>query len=86
MAIELRSYIDGNWHAGARLVDDINPAHPSEVIAQVSMANSSVAVAAVEAASAAFADWRRTPAPARGEIFVRFPICLSSEPARWGET
>jgi len=29
MATELRSYIDGNWHDGARLVDDINPANPS---------------------------------------------------------
>src|SRR5438270_13937866 len=68
MATELRSYIDGNWHDGARLVDDINPANPSEAVAQVSMGNTSVAVAAVEAASAAFAGWRRTPAPARGEI------------------
>ena len=68
MATELRSYIDGNWHDGARLVDDINPANPSEAVAQVSMGNTSVAVAAVEAASAASAGWRRTPAPARGEI------------------
>src|SRR2546430_17088670 len=68
MATELRSYIDGNWHDGARLVDDINPANPSEAVAQVAMGNPSVAVAAVEAASAAFAGWRRTPAPARGEI------------------
>src|SRR5213082_2487415 len=68
MATELRSYIDGNWHDGARLVDDINPANPSEAVAQVSMGNTSVAVAAVEAASAAFASWHRTPAPARGEI------------------
>ncbi|TMC85471.1 MAG: aldehyde dehydrogenase family protein [Chloroflexi bacterium] len=68
MATELRSYIDGNWHEGARLVDDINPANPSEAVAQVSMGNTSVAVAAVEAASAAFVGWRRTPAPARGEI------------------
>src|SRR5450755_441603 len=68
MAIELRSYVGGNWHTGTRLVDDINPADPSEAVAHVSMGNSSVAVAAVEAASAAFADWRRTPAPARGDI------------------
>ncbi len=68
MAIELRSYVGGNWHTGARWVDDINPADPSEAVAHVSMGNSSVAVAAVEAASAAFTDWRRTLAPARGEI------------------
>src|SRR5438270_313491 len=68
MATELRSYIDGNWHDGARLVEDINPAKPSEAVAQVSMSNASLAVAAVEAASAASADWHRTPAPGRGEI------------------
>src|SRR2546421_12159620 len=67
MATELRSYIDGNWHDGARLVDDINPANPSEAVAGVSMGNTSAVVAAVEAASAAFAGWRRTPAPGRGE-------------------
>src|SRR5947199_2688201 len=68
MTTQLRSYVGGNWHDGARLAEDINPANPSEAVAQVSMSNASVAVAAVEAASAASADWRRTPAPARGEI------------------
>ena len=76
MTTELRSYVGGNWHDGARLVEDINPAKPSEAVAQVSMSNASLAVAAVEAASAATADWRRTPAPARGEILRLIPHCL----------
>jgi alpha-ketoglutaric semialdehyde dehydrogenase len=68
MTTELRSYIGGNWREGATLAKDINPSNPSEAVAQVSMGNASLAGAAVEAARAAAANWRRTPAPARGEI------------------
>jgi hypothetical protein len=53
MTTELRSYVGGNWRDGARLVEDINPANPSEAVAQVSMSNASLAVAAVEAAFSA---------------------------------
>lgn len=68
MTTELRSYISGSWRDGVRMVEDINPANPTEVVAEVSLGNASVAVAAVEAASAAALSWRSTPAPARGEI------------------
>lgn len=68
MTTELRSYINGSWRDGVRMVEDINPANPTEVVAEVSLGNASVAVAAVEAASAAALSWRSTPAPARGEI------------------
>jgi alpha-ketoglutaric semialdehyde dehydrogenase len=40
----------------------------SEVVAEVSMGDAALAVAAVEAADAAAASWRSTPAPTRGEI------------------
>src|ERR1017187_2809721 len=68
MTTELRSYINGSWRDGTRIVEDINPAHPAEVVAHVSMGNAALAVDAVEAASTAAVYWRRTPAPARGEI------------------
>lgn len=68
MAIELRSYVNGNWHDGVRLAEDVNPANPGEVVAQVSMGSTQLAVEAVEAARAASAGWRKTPAPLRGEI------------------
>jgi alpha-ketoglutaric semialdehyde dehydrogenase len=68
MATELRSYVGGNWRDGVRTVEDINPANPQEVVAEVSMGNASLAAAAVEAADAAASSWHSTPAPARGEI------------------
>src|SRR3989442_9433781 len=50
---------------------NINPANTSEVIGSNRQATRAEARAAVEAASAAFHDWRRTPAPARGKIVAR---------------
>lgn len=68
MTLELRSYIGSTWRDGVRLSDDLNPAHPSEVVARTSLAGAELAAEAVQAAHSAFAAWRATPAPARGEI------------------
>src|SRR3989442_4526049 len=50
---------------------NINPANTAEVIGTNRQATREEARAAVEAASAAFHDWRRTPAPARGKIVAK---------------
>ncbi|WP_376793628.1 aldehyde dehydrogenase family protein [Thermogemmatispora sp.] len=68
MTLELRSYIGGSWRDGVRQSDDLNPAHPSEVVARTSLAGAELAAEAVQAARSAFAAWRATPAPLRGEI------------------
>jgi acyl-CoA reductase-like NAD-dependent aldehyde dehydrogenase len=68
---ELRSYINGRWRDGVRLGEDRNPAHPREVVARVSLGDAGLAAEAVEAARAAFAGWRATPPPLRGEILRR---------------
>ncbi len=68
MSVNLRSYVGGAWKNGARTVPDINPADPSEIVASVHLADERVAAEAVQAARVAFAAWRATPAPARGEI------------------
>ncbi len=68
---ELRSYVGGSWEGGATVLDDLNPAHPSEVVAQVQAADARLAADAVAAARAAFPAWRDLPAPARGEILRR---------------
>ncbi|HEV8469234.1 MAG TPA: aldehyde dehydrogenase family protein [Candidatus Limnocylindria bacterium] len=67
----LRSYVDGAWRDGVRTAARTDPAHPSTVVAEVSLADSALATAAVLAARKAFASWRATPAPARGEILRR---------------
>jgi len=68
---ELRSYVGGAWTGDGTTVHDVNPARPSEVVAEVRAADAALARDAVAAARAAFAGWRDTPAPARGEILRR---------------
>ncbi|MEK7863109.1 MAG: aldehyde dehydrogenase family protein, partial [Chloroflexota bacterium] len=62
---------NGGWRDGVRTVARTDPAHPSTVVAEVSLAGRDVAGAAVDAARAAFPAWRATPAPSRGEILRR---------------
>jgi alpha-ketoglutaric semialdehyde dehydrogenase len=72
MAIpELQSYIGGTWRAGSATFQDLNPAHPEEVVAEVRMGDEAMAREAVEAARQAFRGWQALPAPARGEILRR---------------
>ena len=68
VATELRSFIGGDWRDGVRVVEDISPADPAEVVARVSLGDAAQAVGAVEAARDAFPAWRGLPAPARGDI------------------
>jgi aldehyde dehydrogenase (NAD+) len=77
-AAELRSYIGGDWRAGVRMVDDVSPADPGEVVARVSLGDAAQATRAVEAARAAFPAWRAMPAPARGDILRKTADVLES--------
>ncbi|HEY1295582.1 MAG TPA: aldehyde dehydrogenase family protein, partial [Chloroflexota bacterium] len=65
---ELRSFIGGHFRDEGRRSQDVNPARPSEAVADVLQANQALATEAVEAAATAFPSWRATPAPARGDI------------------
>src|SRR2546425_10029600 len=68
-----RNFIGGKWieSASSKTVNNINPANTTEVIGTNRQATREEARAAVESASAAFHDWRRTPAPARGKIVAK---------------
>lgn len=68
MAVEIRSYIGGDWRNGTRAVQDISPANPSEIVAEVSMGGAELATEAVTKARTAYREWRALPAPARGDI------------------
>ena len=68
MSVELRSYVGGTWRDGGRPSRDVNPAQPSEAVAEVKQADAALAAEAVGAAEAAFTAWRAMPPPARGEI------------------
>ena len=68
-----RNFIGGKWieSSSSRTVDNINPSNTDDVIGTIRQATREEARAAVEAASDAFHDWRRTPAPARGKIVAK---------------
>jgi acyl-CoA reductase-like NAD-dependent aldehyde dehydrogenase len=68
MSTSLDSYVDGAWREGSERLEDRNPAHPDEVVAEVRGADAALATEAVDAAAAAFPGWRAAPAPRRGEI------------------
>jgi alpha-ketoglutaric semialdehyde dehydrogenase len=83
-AAELRSYIGGSWRDGVRVVDDVSPADPAEVVARVSLGDAAQAAQAVEAAHAAFPAWRALPAPARGDMLRKAADILDSRAEQVG--
>jgi succinate-semialdehyde dehydrogenase/glutarate-semialdehyde dehydrogenase len=72
--IRSQNFINGRWCDGsepARLLDVTNPAD-DRLIARVPDSNADDARAAVEAAQAAFAAWRATPAKDRARLLKRW--------------
>src|SRR3984893_9899337 len=80
----LRSFAGGGRRDGGRASRALNPRRPSENVAEMEQANSSVAAAAVEAAINAFAGWRATPPPARGDILRKAADLLEARAAEVG--
>jgi len=67
------NYIDGRWVASSsgETFLDTNPARPDEVIGEFQRSGPADIDSAVAAATRVKDDWRRTPAPLRGEIVAR---------------
>jgi len=67
------SYIDGKWFhpKSNRLVRNLNPADPDEVIAEFPAATADDVNHAIDAAQAAFRSWKKTPGPERGRVLWR---------------
>lgn len=68
-----RNFIGGQWieSASGKTVENRNPSNTDDVLGEFRQATREEARSAVEAASNAFRDWRRTPAPTRGRIVAR---------------
>ena len=66
--IQLSSLVGGEWSSGEVNGLDRNPTRPETVVAEVSFADTALMAQAVAQAQEAFAGWRDTPAPARGDI------------------
>ncbi|MCB0155355.1 MAG: aldehyde dehydrogenase family protein [Anaerolineae bacterium] len=67
------SYINGEWFhpQSGRLLRNINPADPSDVIAEFPQATAEDTQRAIAAAKAAFPAWKKTPGPERGRVIWR---------------
>ncbi|HEY6365465.1 MAG TPA: aldehyde dehydrogenase family protein, partial [Candidatus Binatia bacterium] len=67
------SYINGQWFhpKSQRLVRNINPADPDDVIAEFPCATAEDVHRAIEAAQTAFKSWKKTPGPERGRVLWR---------------
>jgi len=67
------SYVDGKWFhpKSTRLVRNLNPADPDEVIAEFPAATVDDVNHAIDAAQAAFRSWKKTPGPERGRVLWR---------------
>lgn len=67
------SYINGAWYQpdNQRTIRNVNPADPSEVIAEFPAATASCVKRAVGGAKAAFQSWSKVPAPERARVIWR---------------
>ncbi len=82
------NYIDGRWvpaSSGATYLDT-NPARPDDVIGAFQRSGPEDVDAAVSAAARAQDEWRRTPAPLRGEIVARATRMLVERKPELAET
>jgi len=68
-----KNYINGEWveSRGSGTIEDRNPANTSELVGIFPSSSEEDVKAAVDAARAAYKDWRLTPAPKRAEILFR---------------
>ena len=75
-----QNYIGGEWvdSASGETFESLSPA-TGDTIGVFPRSNAEDVDRAVEAARAAFEDWRLVPAPKRGEILYRFANLLTEE-------
>lgn len=67
------NYIDGKWvpSTTGETFLNTNPARPDEVLGEFQRSGREDVDTAVQAAARAYQEWRRTPAPLRGEIVAK---------------
>ncbi len=78
---EHKNFINGEWVASGtgRTFENRNPANRDELIGTFQDSNAEDLEAAVDAANAAYAKWRLTPAPKRGEFLYEVGRVLARD-------
>jgi aldehyde dehydrogenase (NAD+) len=77
-------FIAGRWvdSVEGRTFDSVNPADTRDVVGRFQAGGPADVAMAVRAADMAFAGWRATPAPKRGELLYRFGALLADNKER----
>ncbi|MBR56985.1 MAG: aldehyde dehydrogenase family protein [Myxococcales bacterium] len=72
MASVYKNYIDGEWveSQATETIPNINPASFAHSWGEVPLSTAAEATQAIDAAEKAFDEWRKVPAPKRGEIVL----------------
>jgi acyl-CoA reductase-like NAD-dependent aldehyde dehydrogenase len=67
------SYVDGKWYHpnSPRLVRNVNPADPDDLLAEFPAATAVDVGRAIDAAQSALRGWKNTPGPERGRVLWR---------------
>src|SRR6478609_6951197 len=70
---EFKNFIGGNWVApsAGEYFDNVNPADKSDVVGRFPLSGEEDVEDAVQSAKCGFEVWRKTPAPARGDVLRR---------------
>jgi acyl-CoA reductase-like NAD-dependent aldehyde dehydrogenase len=78
-----QNFIGGAWvpPASGKYTDNVNPADTRDVIGRFPDSGSADIAAAVASAKKGFQAWRRTPAPARGDVLRRVGDLLAARKA-----
>src|SRR5579871_539143 len=82
---EFRNHIDGEWvgPASREWLDNVNPADTDDIVGRFPASTAAEADAAVRAAHAAFAGWRKTPITARARILNKAADYLETHVERF---
>jgi len=77
----LKNFINGEWvtPSGEEVLEVINPADKNEVVARVRQSTAEDAAAALEAADKAFKEWKKVPAPQRGEYLYKIAAIMEEK-------
>lgn len=66
------SYVNGLWyHPSGEITQNINPADTADVISEFPLATAADVRRAIDAATAAWRGWKKTPGPERGRVLWR---------------
>lgn len=83
---EVKHFIGGQWVSGGEKAQSSSPSNTHQVVASFSLGREAEVSAAVQAAQAAFASYRRTPAPYRGELVYNLGVLVQNNKQFLAET